>query len=54
MIIHVRVNSERPAGEQRANGDLLFLSLDCPGRASAVVRAHNYGGKQRDSCPLCR
>ena len=30
------------------------VSLDCPGMASAVVRTHNYCGKQRGSCPLCR
>ena len=47
-------NSERSATEQRANGYLLFLSLDCPGMASAVVGTHNYCGKQRGSCPLCR
>ena len=41
----LRGNSERSATEQRANRDLLFLSLDCPGMASAVVRTHNYCGK---------
>ena len=35
----------RSATEQRANRDLLFLSLDCPEMASAVVRTHNYCGK---------
>ena len=30
--------------EQRANGYLLFLSLDCPEMASAVIRTHNYCG----------
>ena len=52
--IRLSPNSERSATEQRANGDLLFLSLDCPGMASAVVRTHNYCGKQRGFCPLCR
>ena len=47
-------NSERSATEQRSNGYLLFLSLDCPGMASVVVRTHNYCAKQRGSCPLCR
>ena len=33
-----RANSRRPTAEQRANGDLPLLSLDCPGMAIAVVR----------------
>ena len=36
LLLHA--NSERPTAEPRASGDLLFLSLGCPGMMALYIR----------------